>query len=59
MLKTISVVSGIHGFERFGERQVAFPAIHHNADYFLTNDAALRNVKGVKVLVLDDYLPQA
>jgi len=33
-------------------------ALHHKADYFLTNDSALRKVNGLKVLVLDDYLPQ-
>ena len=33
-------------------------ATHHKADYFLTNDAALKKVKGIRVLVLDDYLPE-
>ena len=33
-------------------------ATHHKADYFLTNDAALKKVKGIKILVLDDYLTE-
>ena len=33
-------------------------AVHHKADFFLTNDPALREATGVKVLVLDDYLSE-
>lgn len=46
-----------HGFKSPDAIQLA-TAILHKADYFLTNDPALKKVKGVKVLVLDDYLPE-
>jgi len=44
-----------HGLKTPDAIQLA-TATHHKADYFLTNDPALKKVKGVKVLVLDDYL---
>ena len=45
-----------HGFSTPDAIQLA-TATHHKANYLLTNDPALKKVKGVKVLVLDDYLP--
>ena len=45
-----------HGLKTPDAIQLA-TATHHKANYFLTNDPALKKVKGVKVLVLDDYLP--
>ena len=44
-----------HGLKTPDAIQLA-TATQHKADYFLTNDPALKKVKGVKVLVLDDYL---
>ena len=46
-----------HGLKTPDAIQIA-TAIHHKANYFLTNDTALKKVKGIKVLVLDDYLPE-
>ena len=34
-------------------------AIVRKADYFLTNDAALKQVKEIKVVVLEDHLPRS
>lgn len=45
-----------HGLKTPDAIQLA-TATYHKANYFLTNDPALKKVKGVKVLVLDDYLP--
>jgi predicted nucleic acid-binding protein len=47
-----------HGLRTPDAIQVATATIR-KADYFLTNDPALKKIKDVKVLVLDDYLPGA
>lgn len=44
-----------YGFKTPDSIQLA-TAILRNADYFLTNDTALKQTKEIKVIVLEDYL---
>lgn len=53
-----ALLRGKHGWKTPDAIQVA-TALLHKADYFLTNDPALKKVRGIKVLVLDDYLPKS
>lgn len=46
-----------HGIRTPDAIQLA-TAILSKSDYFLTNDPALKKVKEIKVVVLDDYLPE-
>lgn len=46
-----------HGLRTPDALQLA-TALTAKADYFLTNDAALKKVHGIKVLLLDDFVPQ-
>ena len=46
-----------HGLRTPDAIQLA-TALISKADFFLTNDPALKKVKELKVVVLDDYLPQ-
>jgi len=50
-----AILRAKHGLKTPDAIQLA-TATHHKADYFLTNDSALKKVKGMRVLVLDDYL---
>lgn len=46
-----------HGLRTPDAIQLA-SALTAKADYFLTNDAALKKVHGINVLLLDDFVPQ-
>lgn len=47
-----------YGFKTPDSIQLA-TAIVRKADYFLTNDTALKQTKEIKVIVLEDYLPDS
>lgn len=47
-----------YGFRTPDSIQLA-TAIVRKADYFLTNDTALKQTKEIKVIVLEDYLPDS
>lgn len=50
-----AVIRAKYGFKTPDSIQLA-TAIVRKADYFLTNDTALKQVKEIKVIVLEDYL---
>lgn len=50
-----AMIRAKYGFKAPDSIQLA-TAITRKADYFLTNDAALKQVKEIKVVVLEDYL---
>jgi predicted nucleic acid-binding protein len=50
-----AVLRAKYGFKTPDAVQLA-TALHHRANYFLTNDSHLRKAIGIKVLILDDYL---
>ena len=50
-----AMIRAKYGFKTPDSIQLA-TAIIRKADYFLTNDAALKQVKEIKVVVLEDYL---
>lgn len=53
-----AVIRAKYGFKTPDAIQLA-TAIVRKADYFLTNDAALKRVKEIKVIVLQDHLPKS
>jgi predicted nucleic acid-binding protein len=53
-----AVIRAKYGFKTPDAIQLA-TAIVRKADYFLTNDTALKLVKEIKVIVLDDHLPES
>ena len=53
-----AVIRSKYGFKTPDAIQLA-TAIVRKADYFLTNDTALKLVKEIKVIVLDDHLPES
>ena len=53
-----AVIREKYGFKTPDSIQLA-TAIVRKADYFLTNDAALKQVKEIKVIVLEDHLPKS
>ena len=50
-----AVIRAKYGFKTPDSIQLA-TAIVHKADYFLTNDTALKQMKDIKVIVLEDYI---
>lgn len=53
-----AVIRAKYGFKTPDSLQLA-TAIVRKADYFLTNDAALKQMKEIKVIVLEDHLPKS
>lgn len=53
-----AVIRAKYGFKTPDSIQLA-TAILRKADYFLTNDTALKLVKEIKVIVLEDHLPRS
>jgi predicted nucleic acid-binding protein len=53
-----AVIRAKYGFKTPDSIQLA-TAIVRKADYFLTNDTALKQIKEIKVIVLEDHLPRS